>query len=66
MHSVDLVYVKTISCMLEHFTAEYQSARASQEIDRACRLIGQITELRARRDRMMALLFGFDPVIGSD
>jgi uncharacterized membrane protein (DUF106 family) len=65
MHSVDLVYVKTLSAMLERFNAEYQNARASRECDRAKRLSSQIAELRARRDRMMASLFGFDPVIGS-
>jgi hypothetical protein len=66
MHSVDLVYVKTITAMLERCISEHQNARAARECDRAERLDAQIAELRARRDRLMASLFSFNLVIGSD
>ena len=66
MQSVDLVYVSTMTAMLEMISLECQNARAAKQTDRAAQLEARIAELRERRDSMMASVFGTDPVIGSN
>jgi hypothetical protein len=65
MNAVDLIYIHTITAMLDGWRADRDAAKAVGDCARVSLLDSHIADLLARRERASQSLFEFAPAVAS-
>ena len=65
MNAVDLIYLHTITAMLDGWRADRDAARAAGDCPQVRLLDSRIAELLARRERASQSLFEFAPAVAA-